>query len=184
MFLLGLGIRVMLALEELVKNSCCLKEFVSRFLLALLLSEFLSPPLCPNVGVSWLSTPSLSNLMDPWNTLLEWKNQNHDTVVPRLYFLHWESVKVQCASACVRALVAQLSPTLCDPMDCSPPGFSVRGILQARVLEWIAIPFSIGTSQPRDRTLVSCITGRSFTVWAQCARVQGNRAPLWTPGVS
>ena len=38
------------------------------------------------------------------------------------------------------------------------------GILQARVLEWIAIPFSTGTSQPRDRTLVSCITGRSFTV--------------------
>ena len=65
MFPLGLGIRVMLALEELVKNSCCLKEFVSRFVLVLFWSEFLCPPLCPNVGVSWLSTPSLSNLMDP-----------------------------------------------------------------------------------------------------------------------
>ena len=43
---------------------------------------------------------------------------------------------------CVCVLVAQLCPTLCDPMDCSPPGFSVRGILQARILEWVAIPFS------------------------------------------
>ena len=48
-------------------------------------------------------------------------------------------------------LVAQSCPTLCDPMDCSPPGSSVHGILQARVLEWIAIPFSSGSSQPRDQ---------------------------------
>ena len=44
-------------------------------------------------------------------------------------------------------LVAQSCLTLCDPMDCSPPGFSVHGILQARILEWIAMPFSRGTSQ-------------------------------------
>ena len=67
---------------------------------------------------------------------------------------------------CVCVLVAQLCPTLCDPTDCSPPGFSVHGILQARILEWIAIPFSRGTSQPRNRTLVSCMAGRFFTVWA------------------
>ena len=57
-------------------------------------------------------------------------------------------------------LVAQLCPTLCDPMDYSPPGSSVLGILQARILEWVAIPFSKGSSQPRDRTQVSCIAGR------------------------
>ena len=62
--------------------------------------------------------------------------------------------------------VAQLSPTLCDPMDCSPPGSSVHGILQARVLEWVAMPFSRGSSQLRDRTQVSCIAGDFFTVWA------------------
>ena len=45
--------------------------------------------------------------------------------------------------------------TLCEPMDCSPPGSSVRGILQARILEWVAIPFSRGSSQPRDWTQVS-----------------------------
>ena len=47
-------------------------------------------------------------------------------------------------------LVTQLCPTLCDPMDCSPPGPSVHGILQSRVLEWVAIHFSRGSSQPRD----------------------------------
>ena len=48
-----------------------------------------------------------------------------------------------------RVLVAQLCPTLCDPMDCSPPGFSVHGILQAGIQECVAIPFSRGSSQPR-----------------------------------
>ena len=49
-----------------------------------------------------------------------------------------------------KVLVAQLCPTLCDPMDCSPPGSSVYGILQAGMLEWVDIPFSRGSSQPRD----------------------------------
>ena len=62
--------------------------------------------------------------------------------------------------------VAQSCATLCDPVDCSPPGSSVHGILQTRILEWVAISFSRGSSQPRDRTRVSCIAGRRFTVWA------------------
>ena len=53
-------------------------------------------------------------------------------------------------------------PTLCDPMDCSLSGFSVHGIFQARVLGWIAISFSRGSSRPRNRTWVSHITGRRF----------------------
>ena len=61
---------------------------------------------------------------------------------------------------------AQSCPTLCDPMDCSLPGSSVHGILQARVLEWVAISFSRGSSQPRDRTQVSRTAGRRFTIWA------------------
>ena len=48
---------------------------------------------------------------------------------------------------------SQFCTTLCDPMDCSPPGFSVHGIFQARILEWPAIPFSRGSSQPRDPSL-------------------------------
>ena len=62
------------------------------------------------------------------------------------------SVIICCC--CVRILCL----TLCDPMDCSPPGSSVHGILQARVLEWVAMPSSRGSSQPRDQTHVSCIS--------------------------
>ena len=69
-----------------------------------------------------------------------------------------------CVRVCV--LVAQLCLTLCDPMNCGLPGFPVHGIIQARIREWTAIPFSRGSSRPRDRTLVSCVAGRFFTVWA------------------
>ena len=61
---------------------------------------------------------------------------------------------------------AQPCPTLCDPMDYSLSGSSVHGIFQARVLEWIAISFSRGSFQPRNRTWVSLIAGRRFTIWA------------------
>ena len=63
-------------------------------------------------------------------------------------------------------LVAQSCPTLCDPMDCDPPGSSVHGILQARILEWLAVPFSRGSPWPRDQTWVSCNADRFFTGWA------------------
>ena len=65
------------------------------------------------------------------------------------------------------ALVAQLCPALCNPMDCSLPGSSVHGILQARILEWVDIPFPRGSSQPRDWTWGFCIVGRFFTIWAK-----------------
>ena len=76
------------------------------------------------------------------------------------------SISTFSVCVCVCARVSQSCPTLCDPMDCSPPHSSIQGILQARILEWVAIPFSKGSSQPRDRTWVSCIAGRFFTVWA------------------
>ena len=63
----------------------------------------------------------------------------------------------------------QLCPTLCDPMDCSPPGSSLHGILQAKILEWVALPSSRGSSQPRDWTQISYIgffKGGFFTIWA------------------
>ena len=61
---------------------------------------------------------------------------------------------------CVCVLLAQLCPTLCDPTDCSLPGSSVHGILQARTLEWVAMISSRGSSQPRDQTQVSHTAGR------------------------
>ena len=66
-------------------------------------------------------------------------------------------------TACVHAKLLQSGLTLCDPMDCSPPGSSVHGIFQTRVLEWVAMPSSRGFSQPVDRTPVSCTAGGFFT---------------------
>ena len=62
--------------------------------------------------------------------------------------------------------VAQLCPTLCNPMDCNLSGSSVHGIIQASILEWVAISFSRTSSQPRDWTQVSCIVSRCFPIWA------------------
>ena len=60
--------------------------------------------------------------------------------------------------------VSQSCLTLCDSMDCSLTGSAVHGILEARILEWVAILFSRGSSQPRDQTQVSHLAGRCFTV--------------------
>ena len=82
-------------------------------------------------------------------------------------------------------LVVQCFPTLCDPMDCAPDSF-IHGIFQARILEWVAITFSRGSSQPRDWTLVSCITRRFFTVSAVAQlvriRLQCRRTQVWSLG--
>ena len=64
----------------------------------------------------------------------------------------------------IKVKVAQSCPILCDPMDCSLPGSSVRGILQAQILECVAVLFSRGSSQPRDWTQVSHIAGRFFSI--------------------
>ena len=69
----------------------------------------------------------------------------------------------------VKVLGVQLCPALCDPMDYSPPGSSVRGLFQARTLEQVAVPSCRGSSRPRDRihiSYVSCMAGKFFTVWA------------------
>ena len=73
---------------------------------------------------------------------------------------------VGVSSFLLESEVAQSCPTVCDPMDGSLPCFSVHAIFQARVLEWVAISFSRGSSWPRDWTQVSCIAGRRFTLWA------------------
>ena len=83
-------------------------------------------------------------------------------------------------------LVTISCPTLCNPMDCSLPGSSVHGISQARILEWVAIPFSRGSSWPRDQTHVSCIGRRILYYWA--TREAQTRAPEqghepWTLGL-
>ena len=64
---------------------------------------------------------------------------------------------------CVCAKSLQLCLSLCNPMDCSPPGSFVHGVSWARILEWVTIFFSRGSSQPKDRTCVSCLAGGYFT---------------------
>ena len=92
---------------------------------------------------------------------------------------HWQYMCVSvcvCVCVCVCVMkVVQSCPTLCDPLDCSLPGSFVHGILQARILKWVAIPFSRGSTWPRDQTQVSCIAGKFF-IWATgkpiCIRVK------------
>jgi len=77
----------------------------------------------------------------------------------------YKSQNLNYTNLCV-GLVAQSCLILWDCMDCSPPAPPFMGILQARILEWVAMPSSRGSSQPRDQTQVSHIAGRFFTVWA------------------
>ena len=102
-------------------------------------------------------------------------SHNSITISPNTLFnifVYWflETLKKKSATKSrghifyVCVLVAQLCLTLYDPTNCSLQGFSVHGIFPARILEWLAIPFSRGSSSLRDRTLVSCITGRFFAV--------------------
>jgi len=66
----------------------------------------------------------------------------------------------------MKVLGSQSCPTLCGPMDCSPPDSSVHGILRARIVEWVAMLSSRRSSRPRDQTQLSCTAGRFFTIWA------------------
>ena len=92
----------------------------------------------------------VSNSWTPLNFHFHWLNWLH-----RIF-----------AKGSMKRLVIQLFPTLGIPMDCSLPGSYVSRILQARILEWVAMPSSRASSQPKDRTWVSHIAGGFFTIWA------------------
>ena len=80
--------------------------------------------------------------------------QQSNSVIHTHTHTHREKLKMKAAQSCL---------TLCDPMDCRLPGSSVHGILQARILEWVVVPISRGSSLPRDQNGVSCIAGGFFT---------------------
>ena len=84
-------------------------------------------------------------------------------------FLQMRDIWVSCLATlntCVVVVSHSVVSNSLQPMNCSPPGSSVHVILQARILKWVAISFSRGSSQPRDQTWVSCTAGRFFTFWA------------------
>ena len=107
-----------------------------------------------------LPFPSPGDLPDPW-------------IEPGSPALHEDSFSLSQQgtpsvqrAVCVCVLVPPLCLTLCDTKDYSQPGSSVHGFLHARILEWLPISFSRGSSQPKDQTLISCIAGWFFTIWA------------------
>ena len=85
---------------------------------------------------------------------------------PFQYYLRKFWYLSDCGTSCLKVKVSSLCPTLCGLMDCSLPGSSVHGIFQARILEWVAIPFSRGSCQPRDWTQASRTGSGFLIVWA------------------
>ena len=83
---------------------------------------------------------------------------------------------LQLVDGSVHAKPVLLCPTLCNRMDCSLPGSTVHGILQARILKWVAMPSSRGSFQPRDPTRISCIIGGFIAHWA----ISGNHKTRYT----
>ena len=123
----------------------------------------LCDPMDPRV-LSWDSSGKNTGVdcPPPWalpNPGIEPKSLMSTCIVKQVLYhqCYLGSLRYMCS-----VLVAQ-SFLLCDPMDCSLPGSSVHGVFQAKILEWVVIPFFRGFSQPRDRTQVSCIAGESFT---------------------
>ena len=100
---------------------------------------------------TWLSNWAI-NMKDHWSQI----------IITKIIMKFWNIFENYQESVSV----TQSNPTFCSPMDCSLPGSSVQRILQARILEWAAIPFSRESSQPKDWTWISSIAGRFFTVWA------------------
>ena len=105
------------------------------------------PPLPSPPAVSALPTPLPAEISSSLQIQLIHLEPSDYSTLLYSFLLH---------QLCVRA--AESRPTLCDPMDCSPPASSIYRILQARILEWVAISFSRGSSQARDQTCVSCIS--------------------------
>ena len=109
----------------------------------------------------------------PYSTLCPWCPGRPSSVVEKNKQHIWRN-HTGCYNTQSESDVAQSCPTLCDPLDCSPPGSSVHGILQARILEWVVTSSSRGSSQPRDQTHVSCVAciGRwmlyHWATWEDC----------------
>ena len=128
-----------------------------------------------NSGRCWGSGRPVPGLTKCWAWLGDWTTENEflggTDIGPRDF-----TFSLVFSSAQQRLLVKYLNRTgcrltqscltLCDPMDCSPPGFSAHRILQARILEWVAMPSSRGSSPLGDQTHISWIADRFFTLWA------------------
>ena len=160
-------------------NTSNVSLFLCHIYIILLVSLFsflkIFPPLF-QIGCIYgfiFKLTNLSSLMpnSPYNEFFVCSWIYFLCVLLQFLFLWWDTVFAHSMiifplCPCVCVLVAQSCLTICDTMACSPPGSSAHGILQAVILEWVAIPFSRVSSHPRDWTWVFCIAGRFFTIWA------------------
>ena len=123
--------------------------------------SFLQPPRQSETAPA--SAPSKERF---WR--MDYSSQNKNQIWPPLKgpLGLWVGLALPSSSPKVKVLVTQSCLTFCNPVDCSPPGSSVHGILQARIREWVAMPFCRGSSPPRDRTRVAHTAGRFLPVWA------------------
>ena len=126
----------------------------------------------------WHGNPQSGEITQPQRSSLRSKGSNSTHDIPAwgtctgktnliMSGFDWESWKSQDTKTLLlrgHVLVAQSCLTLCDPTDYSPPSSSAHGIFQAIILQWVAISFSRGSSQPRDQTWVSRTAGRCFTI--------------------
>ena len=112
-------------------------------------------------GPCWWHVPCVSLFSPPWE---QWH---------QLLWRHEGTHSILCVCVCVCVCVCRCVQLFATSYT-SSPGSSVHGISQARILEWVAISFSRGSSWPKDRTHVSCIAARCFTVWAR-------REATWNP---
>ena len=110
----------------------------------------------------WYCRPKISKSLtgDTQLPLGEWNLQHRNLQEIWGEYTEYQQQKLQR----VKMIATQSCPTLFDPIDYSPPGSSIHGILQARILEWVVMPFSRGSSQSRDQTQVSCLAGRFFPI--------------------
>ena len=131
--------------------------------------------------ISFLSASPLAFIWyENWKNVFCWGSWLSPEILGREE-IPWFLLVRRCFSLSEKwVLVTQSCPTLYDPMDCSPPGSSVHGILQARILEWVAIPFSRRSSPPMNQNHISWIAGGFFTIWA-CQTLFLALAPLNTP---
>ena len=119
----------------------------------------------PSKKKRFIFSPVLNHIVI-WDKVLWGHYQNFTSGYFRINLNKWILNILEWMNENVKVLVAQLCPILCDPMDWIPPGSSAYGILQARILEWVAIPFFRGSSPFRSLILVSCTAGGFFMVWA------------------
>ena len=111
----------------------------------------------------------LSQLLRFWsilNDILEAKGNHFADILARSAALKGTSSSQNSVTGQRKLVVTQSCLTLFNPMGWSPPGSLVHGILQTRILEWVSVSFSRGSSQPRNWTQVSCVAGGVFTIWA------------------